>query len=40
MPMEKIYLASSFNDAMKYVYRIPGEARKVVLIENDLTDNY
>ena len=40
MPMEKIYLASSFNDAMRYVYRIPGEARKVVLIENDLTDNY
>ncbi len=40
MPMEKIYLASSFSDAMKYVYRIPGEAHKVVLIENDLTDNY
>ncbi|MCR5746552.1 MAG: UDP-N-acetylmuramoyl-tripeptide--D-alanyl-D-alanine ligase [Lachnospiraceae bacterium] len=40
MPKEKIYIASSFNDAMKYVYKLPGEAHKVVLFENDLTDVY
>ncbi len=39
-PEEKIWVASSFNDAMAFVKRIPGEAHKTVLIENDLTDNY
>ncbi len=37
-PDDRLYLASSFNDAMTYARRIPGEAHKVVLIENDLTD--
>ena len=36
--MEKIHIEKSFADAMTYVRRIPGEAHKVVLIENDLTD--
>ena len=39
-PAERLYIAPSFNEAMAYVRRIPGEARKTVLIENDLTDNY
>ena len=39
-PDEKLYVASSFTDAMAYVHRIPGETHKTVLIENDLTDNY
>ncbi len=36
--IDKLYVASSFKDAMAYVHGIPGEAHKVVLIENDLTD--
>ena len=36
--MERIRIEKSFADAMSYVRRIPGEAHKVVLIENDLTD--
>lgn len=39
MPEEKIYVATSFTEGMQYINRIPGEAHKVVLIENDLTDN-
>ncbi|MCR5775131.1 MAG: UDP-N-acetylmuramoyl-tripeptide--D-alanyl-D-alanine ligase [Lachnospiraceae bacterium] len=39
-PEENIHTASSFNEAMGYVRGLPGEAHKVVLIENDLTDNY
>ena len=37
-PGDRIYVASSFTDAMSYVRRIPGEKHKTVLIENDLTD--
>lgn len=39
-PDEKLYVAASFTDAMSYVHRIPEEAHKTILIENDLTDNY
>ena len=39
-PDKRLYVAPSFKDAMSYVQRIPGEAHKTVLIENDLTDNY
>jgi UDP-N-acetylmuramoyl-tripeptide--D-alanyl-D-alanine ligase len=37
---EKLYVAPSFTDAMQHVISLPGEAHKVVLIENDLTDVY
>ena len=39
-PDERIFIAASFSDGMSYIRRIPGEAHKTVLIENDLTDNY
>ncbi|MCR5409622.1 MAG: UDP-N-acetylmuramoyl-tripeptide--D-alanyl-D-alanine ligase [Lachnospiraceae bacterium] len=37
-PSEKLYIASSFADAMEHVRKIPGNQHKVVLLENDLTD--
>ncbi len=37
---EKLIVADSFNDAMSNVYSIPGEQHKVILLENDLPDNY
>ncbi len=36
---EKLYVAESFEKAMQYTRTIPQEKHKVVLIENDLTDN-
>lgn len=39
-PEERICIASSFSEGMSYIRKIPGEAHKTVLIENDLTDNY
>lgn len=39
-PEEKLYIAATFNDAMQHVILLPGEAHKVVLLENDLTDVY
>lgn len=40
-PEDKIYIASDFNDAIAYAYGLntKGE-RKVILLENDLPDNY
>jgi len=38
--MKKLIVADSFNDAMSRVYSIPGEQHKVILLENDLPDNY
>ena len=38
---EKIYVAKTFNDAMAFVNSInSGGKKKVVLLENDLPDNY
>ncbi|MCR5649575.1 MAG: UDP-N-acetylmuramoyl-tripeptide--D-alanyl-D-alanine ligase [Lachnospiraceae bacterium] len=37
---KKLYIEDSFNDALTRVYSIPGEQHKVLLIENDLPDNY
>lgn len=37
----KIYVAESLNDAMAKVYALTtGEKRKIILLENDLPDNY
>lgn len=38
---EKIYIAESLNDAMTKVYGLTSEGkRKIILLENDLPDNY
>ena len=39
-PEEKIFTAGSFNEALAKVNSIDSEKRKVVLLENDLPDNY
>lgn len=35
-----LYIAADFGDAMNHAYSIPGEGHKVILLENDLPDNY
>ena len=40
-PEEKIYVASDFNDAITHAYGLNSNGeRKVILLENDLPDNY
>ena len=40
-PEEKIYVAPQFNDAISYAYSMNTQGeRKVILLENDLPDNY
>lgn len=40
-PDEKIYVASSLSDAMQKVYSLTSDGkRKIILLENDLPDNY
>ena len=40
-PAEKIHVAKTFNDAMDFVRNIDaGGRKKVVLLENDLPDNF
>jgi UDP-N-acetylmuramoyl-tripeptide--D-alanyl-D-alanine ligase len=39
-PEENIFVAGGFNEAMAKVNSIQSEKRKVVLLENDLPDNY
>ncbi len=40
-PEDKIYVAQSLNDAMQRVYGLTSEGkRKIILLENDLPDNY
>ena len=40
-PEEKIYVADSLNDAMSKVYSLTSDGkRKIILLENDLPDNY
>ncbi len=39
-PAEKIFVAGSFNEAMAKVNSIQSDKRKIVLLENDLPDNY
>ena len=39
-PEEKIYVASSIGDAMNHIYALKTDKKKVVLLENDLPDNY
>ena len=37
---KKLYIADNFGEAMSHAYAIPGEGHKVILLENDLPDNY
>lgn len=39
-PRERLYAAENLQDAMEYVGRISTDRKKVVLLENDLPDNY
>ena len=40
-PPEKIYVASGLNDAITYAYALNSHGlRKIILLENDLPDNY
>ncbi len=40
-PQEKVYIASSINDALNVAYSINAENKKrIILLENDLPDNY
>lgn len=40
-PQDKIYVASDLNDALNYAYAINSHnKRKIILLENDLPDNY
>ena len=36
----KLHVAEQFNEAMQYVYALQTEKKKIVLLENDLPDNY
>lgn len=38
--MENCYVATDLNDALKKVYSIQTDKKKIVLLENDLPDNY
>lgn len=37
---KKLHVADTFGDAMGYVYGLQTEKKKIVLLENDLPDNY
>ncbi len=39
-PEEKIYVANNFNDAISHAYGLHSKERKIILLENDLPDNY
>ncbi len=40
-PHQRTYIASDFNDAISYAYAIdPKGEKKIILLENDLPDNY
>jgi UDP-N-acetylmuramoyl-tripeptide--D-alanyl-D-alanine ligase len=36
----KLYIADNLTDAMNHAYLIQSEERKIILLENDLPDNY
>lgn len=39
-PEAKIFVYEQFTEAMKYIYSMPSAKKKIVLLENDLPDNY
>lgn len=39
-PKDKIFVANDFNEAINHAYGLTTEERKIILMENDLPDNY
>ncbi len=39
-PQDKIYIASDFNEAINHAYALNCAEKKIILLENDLPDNY
>lgn len=39
-PDDKIFVADSFNEGINHAYSVTTEKRKIILLENDLPDNY
>ena len=39
-PQDKIYIASDFNEAINHAYALTCQEKKIILLENDLPDNY
>jgi len=39
-PEDKIFVADSFNEGINHAYAVTTEKRKIILLENDLPDNY
>ncbi len=39
-PEDKIYVAKDLNDAMRYAYSVEVGRKRVILLENDLPDNF
>lgn len=39
-PEDKIFVADSFNEGINHAYAVTAEKRKIILLENDLPDNY
>ncbi|MFI3241896.1 MAG: UDP-N-acetylmuramoyl-tripeptide--D-alanyl-D-alanine ligase [Alphaproteobacteria bacterium] len=37
---KNVYVAQNLNEALNYAYQIKTEKRKIILLENDLPDNY
>jgi len=39
-PEDRIYVAATLNEGLAYVHRLPREGERIVLLENDLPDNF
>ncbi len=39
-PDDKIFVADSFNEGINHAYNVSSDRRKIILLENDLPDNY
>ena len=39
-PADKLWIEEDFSEAIKKVYALPTDKKKIILLENDLPDNY
>ena len=39
-PEDKLWIEEDFSEAIKKVYALPTDKKKIILLENDLPDNY
>ena len=39
-PAEKLYIAESLKDGLEHAHTLKTERKKIILLENDLPDNY